>query len=469
MGYRAAANGVRGMKISAVNTCLIAFAGLICLALLGDTFFIRQTYEELADTAADYVILERKAREVREASDYLTEQARLYVQTGDPRYAELYFEEANVTRRRDVALATMEEYSLAGSHGENMEAAVLGSKKLMLRELYAMRLVAEGSGSDLADLPPEVRGTRLEPEDAALPPEEKIDKGRLLMFDEAYQRDKAEIYGYLDAFIEAVLGAQEDRVEDGLNRLSRMIRTQRVLLVVLSAVFALLFAATAFLVIRPLRGFLRCVQEKKPLEMRGAYEFKYLASVYNAIYRHNEVIVANERFLRHKAEHDALTGLLNRGEFNRVSGLLEESSVPLALMLVDVDRFKQVNDTYGHPVGDRLLKRIAALLRDNFRSQDYLFRLGGDEFACIVTDLTREQAAVVVEKVRRISESLKGGEEALPPVSLSVGVAFSPEGYQEDLYQQADTALYQVKAQGRDGCAVYAGTQAEPAGAARPE
>ena len=136
--------------------------------------------------------------------------------------------------------------------------------------------------------------------------------------------------------------------------------------------------------------------------------------------------------------------------------------MPVSLLLIDIDLFKQVNDTYGHTTGDKLLKQVAALLKENFRSQDYLFRIGGDEFACMVTDLSAEQAHVVTNKIQRINERLTNPKDSLPPVSLSVGIAFSPDGYRETLYEQADAALYRVKVWGRNGCAVYDGKSTAP-------
>lgn len=455
-------NTIRGIRISTLNIGMLIFAGMLCVALLYATYMVTSTYEELSDSTADSVTIELKAVEVHDASEYLTEQVRFYVETTEPFYAEQYFEEVNVTRRRESALMALEQYPLAASCEASMEAAIRCSQELALREVYAMRLVAEGSGSDLSALPPEIQAVVLEPEDAALASNAKIEKGQLMVFDEVYLACKAEIYGHLDDFTEGVLSIQEERILDGVENLSHVVWFQRILLGILIGGCVLFCCAILLLVEHPLRSVLRCFRAQTPLEVKGAYEFKYIATVYNDIYRHNEVIVANEKFLRHKAEHDGLTGLLNRGEFMRVSELLKESHMPVALLLVDIDLFKQVNDTYGHTTGDKLLKQVAALLKENFRAQDYLFRIGGDEFACMVTDLSAEQAHVVTNKIQRINERLTNPKDSLPPVSLSVGIAFSPDGYQDVLYEQADAALYRVKVWGRNGCAVYDGRSAAP-------
>ena len=128
----------------------------------------------------------------------------------------------------------------------------------------------------------------------------------------------------------------------------------------------------------------------------------------------------------------------------------------LALILIDVDNFKSVNDTYGHAVGDRVLKRVAELLKASFRSVDILCRIGGDEFAVVMTRVNSSMSQLVIGKMSRINTALQHPKDDLPPVSLSVGVAFSDrENPQGDIFHDADSALYKVKEAGRKGCAIY--------------
>ncbi len=128
----------------------------------------------------------------------------------------------------------------------------------------------------------------------------------------------------------------------------------------------------------------------------------------------------------------------------------------IALILVDVDYFKTVNDTYGHAMGDRVLKRVAEVLRSSFRSVDILCRIGGDEFAVVMTRSNSSMGKLVMDKINRANYLLQHPKDDLPPVSLSVGVAFSdrknPKG---DIFRDADAALYKVKEAGRNGCVIY--------------
>ena len=157
----------------------------------------------------------------------------------------------------------------------------------------------------------------------------------------------------------------------------------------------------------------------------------------------DRVNAANEILLRHQAEHDPLTGLMNRGAFDHVKEVLRVKAQPIALLLIDVDQFKLVNDGYGHEVGDKVLKKVARLLGESFRSTDFPARVGGDEFSVILTGVDRGQQAQIEEKIKTINDALRNPTDGLPQVSLSVGGVFSPKGYTDEMYHDADAALYQ--------------------------
>lgn len=155
------------------------------------------------------------------------------------------------------------------------------------------------------------------------------------------------------------------------------------------------------------------------------------------------------------AVRDALTGVMNRRAFDEMRARLHDEDVSIAFLLIDVDKFKDINDQYGHEQGDDVLKYVAAFLVKSFRSDDYVFRIGGDEFAVIMMDVSEKQIHVIREKVGRMNETLRGGHTGIPHVSLSVGVAISGNGFNDELYRQADKALYKVKENGRNNCEIY--------------
>ncbi len=173
--------------------------------------------------------------------------------------------------------------------------------------------------------------------------------------------------------------------------------------------------------------------------------------------RTRELQQAN-RLLMDIANRDALTGLANRRrlelELERHISLSQRTGVPLAVILMDLDKFKQYNDTAGHLAGDTLLQSVAQTLRGRARSTDLVVRWGGDEF-CILVPGTGPEGAVVaaegfVEAVRRAAAALPMADGTVP-VGASAGVACYPgDGVDgTELIARADEALYEVKETGR--------------------
>jgi diguanylate cyclase (GGDEF)-like protein len=162
-----------------------------------------------------------------------------------------------------------------------------------------------------------------------------------------------------------------------------------------------------------------------------------------------------EERLTYLAQYDHLTGLVNRSLFkDRLVQAMARSKrlhQPMGLMLLDLDRFKEVNDTMGHDMGDELLKAVAERLKGCVREVDTVARMGGDEFTIILEGVASENCIVVVAK--RIAESISGGFE-LKGRSVTVGVSIGITMYPHDdsnideLLKHADSAMYHAKQQG---------------------
>jgi len=163
--------------------------------------------------------------------------------------------------------------------------------------------------------------------------------------------------------------------------------------------------------------------------------------------------------LRLLATRDPLTGLRNRREFERL--LTDEwqrcarFQRPFALVVCDIDFFKKVNDTYGHPAGDAVLKHVASLLTGQLRTVDHLARVGGEEFAIIMVETPRKEA---VETIQRLLVLLAESPCTLPDstqsvtVTISAGIAMMPEDADntQAMFEAADKALYTAKRTGRN-------------------
>ena len=151
--------------------------------------------------------------------------------------------------------------------------------------------------------------------------------------------------------------------------------------------------------------------------------------------------------LENMANTDSLTGLFNERYFSRVLNICEAKKLPFVLYYLDLDRFKPVNDTYGHAMGDRLLKEISARLLRCIRSRDYAFRIGGDEFALIVSaDMDEEQRSRMAERIQTMLSAPIVIEEKLLSVGVSCGCACYPEdGDASQVRITADSRMYAEK------------------------
>ena len=180
---------------------------------------------------------------------------------------------------------------------------------------------------------------------------------------------------------------------------------------------------------------------------------RFLALTYNEMYDEKEKQASE---LTYEATHDSLTGLYNRKIFESMKEIIDDQQA--ALILVDVDKFKTINDTYGHAVGDKVLTEVANHLRASFRSIDYVCRIGGDEFAIIMIHAGPELKELISEKMENLNHSLNHPRRSddIPPVSLSIGIAFTDQNISFDqIYKNAGRALYKVKEKGRCGYGFY--------------
>jgi diguanylate cyclase (GGDEF)-like protein/PAS domain S-box-containing protein len=170
----------------------------------------------------------------------------------------------------------------------------------------------------------------------------------------------------------------------------------------------------------------------------------------------------NDERIRHMAQHDTLTDLPNRALLNdrlqQALSYAKRDNQHVALMFIDLDRFKPINDTMGHVVGDWLLKQVAIRMRECVRDSDTVARVGGDEFVVLLRTIDSSADAVMVaEKIRNsLNKSFDLAQQSLL-ISCSIGLVLYPEHAknESEMLGYADIAMYQAKQQGRDKVQVF--------------
>jgi diguanylate cyclase (GGDEF)-like protein len=199
------------------------------------------------------------------------------------------------------------------------------------------------------------------------------------------------------------------------------------------------------------------------LEQRVEHRTSELADTNRELRAQISVREQFEHKLKHEALHDALTGLPNRSQLlvtlrNALARYHADPQNAFAVLFLDLDRFKVVNDSVGHLVGDELLKEAAKRILSCIREPDMVSRLGGDEFAIVIARIHDAVEAVMVAErvIRSLSEPMRiAGKELY--TSASIGIAFSHSRYQhpEELLRDADVAMYRAKAAGRQRFALF--------------
>ena len=439
------------LKTATVFFTILAF--LAAAALLFADISVTKGYQYMEAASDRYIAAQIAASDMEAGSDYLTDRVRCFVVTGEMEYLEDFIEEVEVTRRRDKAVESLGELLGEDESGalDNLNAALASSNELVVYENKAMRLILEAGKYDMSTVPANIANVQLTPEERSLAPDEKKELAETLVFDNNYMHYKDRIRENVGLCTKSLIRSSSQELEKASAKLSLLVKLQTWITVLFLLIVLAIVMIITRMIRRPLTNMVKLMQNQEIIPPTGVEELRFVTRTYNQILQENRA--AREK-LSHEASHDALTGLFNRGAYDLMMESVDTKH--MALILIDVDYFKTVNDTYGHAVGDRVLKRVAELLRTSFRSVDVLCRIGGDEFAVIMTRANSSMSQLVLNKMNRVNEILQHPKDDLPPVSLSVGIAFSDREYpQGDIFSDADSTLYKVKEAGRKGCAVF--------------
>ena len=439
-----------GISLRFTYRVMIIVTVVIAALLFSETFLTTLKHSELSNATDNYIALQNSAYDLMNASDYLTEEVQCYTVTGERAHMENYFYEAEVSTRREKAIDNVARSCDDVDAVSELELAMSYSVELMNDEYYAMRLVSEAHGE--SDMPQAVKNVTLKPEDKALSADEKMKKASEIVHSNDYLKVKNTIRNDMNnclSKLEEDVKSAQQQTDQAVARHSLRLK---ILIITETAAIIFVLWITTHLVIKPILKGVKKIREDKSLSVIGSYELRYLAKTYNKMYDAFKKSIAS---LNYDASHDKLTGVYNRAGYDVLKQNIDVKTS--AVLLIDADNFKSINDTYGHTVGDCVLKKIANTLTNVFRSDDLVCRIGGDEFAIFMFNITKDLRMLIENKVTMINETLSDTTaDSLPSVTLSVGVAFGKFAQDvSEMIEQADMALYKVKERGRRGCCFY--------------
>ena len=163
--------------------------------------------------------------------------------------------------------------------------------------------------------------------------------------------------------------------------------------------------------------------------------------------------------MKHQANIDPLTGLYNRRFLEdyapKLFAIARRRDQPVGFIMMDLDHFKNINDVYGHEIGDRILRHFARTVTSTMRETNLTARYGGEEFIVVLPDTSTQSCALVAERIRKSVMDMEvpsSTEKPLPPITVSIGVASFPENGQtvEEVIQASDKSMYESKRNGRN-------------------
>lgn len=446
-------NPETGISLRTIHFWLIAGSVILCSLMFFSTYHLSESFRHLTEASEEQIELRKAARELMDASDYLTENAQRFTVSGDQKFLDQYFQEAFEANHREEAIALMSGRTEAEAALQKLQAAMDNSVRLMEREYYAMRLVIEAKG--LKGYPDVLDSVALSAEDQALSANLKMRKATEMVLDDAYYAQKEEIRTNMKASLDELEQMAYDTDASALEALRDEMLFVRIVIILQTIGIIFMVWLTSRLGIHPVLNAVERIKADSPIPEVGANEFRYLARAYNKMY---EVYKNSLEHLNFKASHDELTGAYNRTGYELLLSSIDLKST--YMMLFDVDNFKTINDTYGHETGDKALVKLVQILKKNFRSDDYICRIGGDEFVVFMVHATEMHHELIVQKIDQINKELSSPNDGLPPMSISVGIVHGTEAADsESLFEKTDEAMYQAKKKGKGTYSFSSGVQ----------
>ena len=433
-----------GISLRAIDLCLIIIAVIIAVLMVYSTFHLTSSFRHLTEKSEEQIELRKAARELMDASDYLTEKVQRFTINGDMRFVDEYFEEAFVANRREEAIATMSEGADSSEALDRLKAAMSGSLELMNREYYAMKLVIEALGYE--DYPDILQDVVLTADDQALSSHEKMHLAAEMVHDDEYYEQKDRIRKNMRDSLDELEQMAYETDASALESLGNEMLFVRIVIAIQTIAVFFLVWLTSRLAIRPVLNSVERIRDDSPIKEVGAKEFRYLARAYNKMYG---MYKSSMERLNYKASHDELTGAYNRAGYDLLLSGIDLKNT--CMMLFDVDNFKSINDTYGHEMGDKILIKMVQVLKKCFRGDDYICRLGGDEFVVIMIHVDKMHDDRIGSVISRVNQAMEKAPDGLPSVTTSVGIAYGSETVTaSELLEKADEAMYQSKKNGKN-------------------
>ena len=435
----------KGIRLKAMSVLMILLAIAVSMLFADLTFTAITGYNKSKEVRTLYIKCQRDAADMLIRIDEQSVAVRSFVHNPTLNGLDDYFASIEKTEISiDTIAKSMRTPDIANAGATLDEITDLYGKKKNT-ELYASYAAIKAMHLDTDKFNDKVRKMELTAADAELSDKKLAQLASQTLSDDEYLDVCYDLHLYLARYLNVILHTADSNQQTNENDLVHIVNNQAYIILALLVIVVFYNVMSHVLVIKPMNRAVTSISNKDKIAVTGSLEMKILAVSYNNMYDMNKT---HENDLIYKANHDALTGLNNRGVFDRLCiSAAHEKHSKVAMMMIDVDGFKLINDTYGHDVGDLALKKVANSLVRVFDNDGYVCRVGGDEFAVIIPQCG-EVADSVTDRLRTVFDTVKDDKDIGIALTLSVGIALGArEGDDYDLYKHADAALYKAKAE----------------------
>ena len=441
------------IRIRTASRISLLVTGILSALCLSISLLGVQKYTELRNITKEMVNCQNVIQNLQSSSNTLTRQVRLATMTGNNHYVDTYFTELSKVDTYEEALQKLSAYDCDKDVLDHIEKTIVSFKESTQKDFYALALVETSLGKDSSQWPAVLQSVKITEQDNLLSRQELLDKAKQSVLSAEYASCKSAVSEAINSSSLTLFSSIQKKESRAASIFMDIFRK----LIVCIALLAIIALINSFMiklfVVDPLIHYNNAIQHGTIHPVTGATELQMVARTYNHIYEENK---QRQAIMQHQAETDPLTHILNRGSFDRIVQLYEKDKQRFALLLLDIDTFKHINDTYGHATGDEVIKQVASIVSSTFRAVDHVCRIGGDEFAVILVEMTSAYKETVITKIQKINDLLSQQNNALPQISLSVGVAFSDRKTPgESIFKDADKALYYTKSHGKCGYTIY--------------
>ena len=273
------ANQGAGISIKVVHVMMLVLSLLLIVLLIFSSYKNTNVFTQLNKETGNYIVRQKAAHDLMEASDYLTEMTQRFTLEGDTQYLDNYFEEAFGNQRREAAITTMAENEAEQTLVNQIQEALNESNKLMYREYYAMKLVIDAK--EIKTYPDKLRGVELKPEDMNLSVEEKMDLAQKMVMGTEYYAQKELIRNDLKASLNTLENMMATTRTETTAQLNSEMNTVRIFIIIVAVLLLIIIGLSAYLGTIPLIRAAKCAQNGEAIPVIGAKEFRYLANSYN--------------------------------------------------------------------------------------------------------------------------------------------------------------------------------------------